>query len=273
MSQTYTYLLNVFYMLVILFMMIHSVRILYRRPRFGFLVYSSSYLLFLILLIMLGISTLYSLLTGIYIPVVVLDILSGMIAAAIILPGGWSSARRRGIPRLIWLRKTYWRYPGIGPREFLTASVGAGIFAIVYTIVLFYFVEAEIHPDFLENLKEIGLDRPGTTLIEAVLILAAPFTEEIIFRFVLISVILDLLKRRNFFTVLLALLFSSIVWTAFHTGMVLPFGIKEAQIFGIGIILGLLLLRYGLEAAIIAHFILNFNVLLGILIVHPMTSG
>ena len=56
------------------------------------------------------------------------------------------------------------------------------------------------------------------------------------------------------------MLFRSL-WALMHNGRIEPDWVKWVQIFGVGLCLGRVRWRYGLEAAIILHFC--FNVLSG----------
>lgn len=260
------YTANFIYLLVLILLILHSLRIITRHPQFALLVFRGASFIFLILLIIIGSVIIYALLTGVFIDIIFLDITTTAIASAIILPGGWASARKVNIPRAVWLRRKFHRYKGFITWRFVIISICAGLFCVLYTAVLFHLFSGRIHPEFLEELKRSGLEQPGTELIQIASVLAAPFTEEIIFRFVLISVLLTRFKRPTRLNILIVLVLSSLLWTLLHTGMIVPFGVKEAQIFGIGLVLGWLLLRYGLEASIIAHIVLNLNVSLGVLL-------
>ncbi|MCD6385370.1 CPBP family intramembrane metalloprotease [Candidatus Sumerlaeota bacterium] len=260
------YTANIVYLVVLILLILHSIRTISRHPQFALLVYRSSFFIFLLLGIIITALTIYALLTGIFINIIFLDITTTAITAAVILPGGWTSARRINIPRAIWLRRSYRRYKGVSVRRFLGVSICAGFLCVIYTAALFHIFSGHINPEFLEELRRSGLEQPGTELIQVASVVAAPFTEEIIFRFVLISVLLSRFKRITSFNTALVVVLSSLLWTLLHTGMTLPFGVKEAQIFGTGLVLGWLMLRYGLEASIIAHIVLNLNVSLGILL-------
>jgi hypothetical protein len=54
-----------------------------------------------------------------------------------------------------------------------------------------------------------------------------------------------------------AILLTSFIWTIGHISMVMPVWINIAQMFPIGVLLGWLYWRFGIESCIIARFILN----------------
>ncbi|MCX7765174.1 MAG: CPBP family intramembrane metalloprotease [Candidatus Sumerlaeia bacterium] len=267
---------HLFYLIILLMLIWDSTRIIYRHPKFAVSVYSASRLLLLILGIMVLAVLSYAILLNWFPGVLFLDVLNGTLAAVILLPGGWANARRFQIPRLIWLRKIYFRYKHFTIMQFWKVSIGIGLLCVCYTLVLFSLFKTQINPKFLKELDESGLMRPGAEFFQIVSALTAPVYEEIIFRFVLIGALLNWIKRFkplsglvSGYKIGITILISTILWTALHSGMLIPFGVKEAQIFGIGIMLSWLFWNYGLEACIIAHTIINVKTILLIQLISP----
>ena len=221
--------------------------------------YRAGIFLFIVLVVLLCVLILYSIAAGFVIGEVLAEIVVGIAGSVVIFPGAWRNAMRARIPRLIWLRRIYPRYKNQSLKEFLFISISAGIVALLMSSVLFTLVPVEIAPEFKEYLDETGLDKPGGELAQVVLVLTASITEEIFFRFALISFSIALLKPWRHAGSAIAVLISSVSWTLMHTGITVPLGVKEVQIMIIGVIFGWLFLRYGIEASIIAHAILNLN--------------
>ncbi len=264
MSNSVETFIHLFYLIILLALIWESTRIIYRHPKFALSVYSASRLLLIILGIMVFAVLSYAIVLHWFPKVLFFDVLNGAIAATILLPGGWAYARSFKLPRLVWLRKIYIRYKHLTPARFWKISIGTGILCVCYTLAIFSLFKTQGNPKFLKELDESGLTRPGAEFFLFVSALAAPVYEEVIFRFVLIGAFLNWAKRLRPLGELapgyragVAILISTLLWTVLHSGMLIPFGVKEAQIFGIGIMLSWLFWHYGLEACIIAHTIIN----------------
>jgi membrane protease YdiL (CAAX protease family) len=186
------------------------------------------------------------------------------------LPLGWYYAGKVNLPRMIWLRRSRRHYQGITPWQMVKIGILTGFLCMIGSSVLFAYLGAQIDPEFEDALVKSGMFDPGSEFIHAVPVVAAAINEEILFRFVLIGVFMFLLRSDVRKGAVVAVILSSLFWTVFHCGMVIPFGIKEVQIFTIGCIFGALFLRYGVEVCIIAHFVLNFNVMLGMIFISDM---
>lgn len=244
----------------------NSLLVVYRRPFFSLLTYRAGIFLFIILGLLFVILTLYSIATGFVIAEIFGEIITGIVGSAVIFPGAWRNALRACVPRLIWLRRIYPRYRNLSIKEFLVVSISTGFIALMLSSVIFTLIPVEISPEFNEYLDETGLDKPGGELAQVILVISASITEEIFFRFALMSFIIVLLKPWRYAGIVIAVLISSVSWTLMHTGITVPLGVKEAQIMVIGVIFGWLFLKYGVEASIIAHAVLNLNASLGFLI-------
>ncbi len=115
--------------------------------------------------------------------------------------------------------------------------------------------EGPMVSDFLHNPVALGLFLPFA--------LVAAVVEEVIFRgglqgllerYLPIVRVPDPVSRR------IAILATSAVWAFGHAGMVVPHGVKEAQIFATGLVLGWLRVQGGLRACVLAHLALNGTV-------------
>jgi hypothetical protein len=95
-------------------------------------------------------------------------------------------------------------------------------------------------------LEELGDSPGGFFLLVCIALLAAPL-EEAIYRLGLPQ--------------WLPLFIPAFVWSLGHAGVLIPHGIKEFQIFVVGLVLGLVFRRYGFGACVAIHLGLNGGVL------------
>jgi membrane protease YdiL (CAAX protease family) len=93
-----------------------------------------------------------------------------------------------------------------------------------------------------------------------IILLEVAIAEEIVFRLGIQNFLGRLLKDRSYW---IAIALTSAIWTLGHAGVLQPDWVKLAQIFPIGLVLGWLYRKYGVESTIIVHSI--FNVVLGLL--------
>lgn len=100
-------------------------------------------------------------------------------------------------------------------------------------------------------------------------LLAAP-VEEVIFRLGLQSRLERWAGGRGW-SPLVPIVMTSFLWTLGHAGIVEPQGVKELQIFLLGVLFGWGRRRWGLAGAILAHGMLNGYVCISQIIqgIHP----
>ncbi len=115
----------------------------------------------------------------------------------------------------------------------------------------------------VEESKEITelVSSPKEWMFFTPIALLAPITEEIVFRLAVQGGAERILSKLGQ-PIWLAIPIASLIWALGHAGMVEPMGVKEVQIFLVGLIIGTLRLRRGIGAAIIAHFVLNIMAML-----------
>ena len=82
--------------------------------------------------------------------------------------------------------------------------------------------------------------------------------EELYTRLFALPLIIFLLRGRRGADVL-AVFLTAALWSLAHSGMIIPEWYKFTQVFVVGIILGFLFLRRGIEATIITHVIINVS--------------
>jgi membrane protease YdiL (CAAX protease family) len=94
----------------------------------------------------------------------------------------------------------------------------------------------------------------------AVVAMSAAVVEEVIFRLGLQGVLETFGRRIELpagMAAAAAIIGASVLFALGHAGMVEPDGLKELQIFVVGVVLGTLKWRYGLWSCIVAHLVLN----------------
>lgn len=130
---------------------------------------------------------------------------------------------------------------------------------VLYTIALF----AVTRPQMSEAIKRANpLERmkSGTlaqaTAVAVVALISVAFAEEVVFRLGIQNLIARIarLGGRKYW---IAIVLASFFWTAGHAAALNPFWVKLLQIFPIGLALGWLYKRHGLEACIVVHAGMN----------------
>jgi membrane protease YdiL (CAAX protease family) len=154
-----------------------------------------------------------------------------------------------GLPAALWfLARTD---HGFRPRRWIPLLlVGVGV-AILSQVLLLPF-HPRLTPEASRAYSREGWREFG--LLLAVL-LAVP-VEEIIFRGVLQGR-LELWSLRRGLGASVPIVATSFLWALGHSGIVLPVGLKETQIFFFGLLLGWIRRRWGLTGAMAAHGGLN----------------
>ncbi len=125
--------------------------------------------------------------------------------------------------------------------------------------------EPTMTPDAQRFFTSVGMRKAGIILG----VLLAPAVEEIVFRGVIQGRLEVWAKRRRwprFWAASIPIASASFLWTLGHVGLVQPQGLKEAQIFLLGLLFGAIRRRYGLLGAIVAHGVLNTYVCVGTLL-------
>ncbi len=165
------------------------------------------------------------------------------------LISGWQAAKHTNVERDVETNQL-----------FIHTVILAGVF-ILYSIILFKLTQ----PGVGEALKQLfGNETLSTSeilsLSNFLLLLVFAVGEEIIFR---LGIQNFLAKHFNWQGqhYWLAIVVTTVIWTLGHTGSLNPDWVKFAQIFPIGLCLGWLFRKYGLESCILAHGIFNIGLL------------
>jgi membrane protease YdiL (CAAX protease family) len=114
--------------------------------------------------------------------------------------------------------------------------------------------------EWLKKAADIELLKTGLTgepsLILALALMEFAIAEEIIFRLGIQNGLAKLFRLRgNGYW--LAIAVSAALWALAHGNVINPAWVKMVQIFPIGLALGFLFRKYGVEACIVAHGIFN----------------
>ena len=124
---------------------------------------------------------------------------------------------------------------------------------ILYSVALFALLRPTSSPlleDFWSSITEINRS------FSPVILVAFALGEEIIFRLFLQNLLASYLGFLRYGWIV-AIFLSSAVWALGHGGMVHPEWVKFLHVLGIGVILGLLMRRQGVESCIVVHGSLN----------------
>lgn len=165
----------------------------------------------------------------------------------------YETGEAEDVPRIV--------FPAAGMLEMIISACVVALGGMIFSVLLFWLTE----PTVSELIDDgTGTDIASQTWIAISLtILVAltfAFAEEIIFR----------LGMQSYFAKHFgwqgekywwAILVTTIIWTIGHVGVLDPNWVKMVQIFPIGLALGWLFKKYGVESTIIAHSLFNLIVL------------
>lgn len=144
-------------------------------------------------------------------------------------------------------------------RGWAVSTLAVAAAAVVYSAVLFRLTMPQ-PSEVLTGLPRLNPD-DAYRLTPAVLValVTAAFSEEILFRLGIqgfLARYLNAQGRRYWIPVVLA----SLVWTIQHAGALEPGWVKLVQVFPIGVLLGWLYRRHGVESCMVAHALFNLGV-------------
>lgn len=151
----------------------------------------------------------------------------------------------------------------INKQNYIVSIIGVVVGAILYTVVLFELTS----PDVSETLRKLiktqhaksGISDEPSVLVALVMIVAA-IGEEITFRLGIQNYLAKQLKLNedNYWV---PVVLTSVLWSIAHANSLEPEWVKFVQIFPMGIVLGFLFKRYGLESCILAHGLFNLSMM------------
>jgi membrane protease YdiL (CAAX protease family) len=153
--------------------------------------------------------------------------------------------------------------PEVDIRKALLSTVLGTFTAILYSLLLFYFFQSLLLESFLSSGGTVNdLEQYTFPLTVYVFVFAAAFVEEIIFRLGIQNALIRLLHlRQGWYWI--AIVLTAALWTMGHAGVLSQDWLKFLQVFPVGLMLGWLNLKFGVESSILTHGLLNiFMVLL-----------
>lgn len=181
---------------------------------------------------------------------------------AITAAGAYFSARLRQ-PHFPHLRSLFHAARRKLPRAsgfpwVLTLAMGAAF--VGYSALLFFLVPAQISPIARKSAQSLEgfLLNTESALPLAVLVSLIAVTEEVVFRLFL-QTQFEYWFRRYARAPLIAILLTSTIWTLGHAAALEPAWVKFAQIFPMGLALGWMRRKHGVEPCIVAHVLLNLG--------------
>jgi hypothetical protein len=147
--------------------------------------------------------------------------------------------------------------PAIDIKRCVASVIAVVVAAVMYSIVLF----AVTNPQVTEAARRfLETESPGeqnqVTLFTVFFLLVVAAAEELSFRLSIQSFMVRYLHLREK-QYWIAVCLTAFLWAAGHAGTLDPEWVKMAQIFPIGILLGWLFKKYGVESCIIAHGAFN----------------
>lgn len=169
----------------------------------------------------------------------------------------WEQAKQHFISKLSYL-KSY----NLAKDAFIGYCLGSLILGIVfgfyYIAKLYFKIWIPLTPYFSN-----AISSPLPFITAIAISLEAGVSEELIFRMFAIS-----LFRKIFKIIPLAIIFSAIIWGLGHaTIYVYPVYFRVIEVTLIGVILGIIFLKYGLETVIFAHIYYNLIIIATALII------
>lgn len=132
---------------------------------------------------------------------------------------------------------------------------------IVFSVVLFLNTDARQAEQFTKLINDqlsvdsLGHEFQSQYFIYYFVVIAA-ISEEIIFRLCLQNWICVLLKDKAY-SKWFAIIVATVLWMIAHVGMLEPEWVKMLQVFVIGLVLGLMSFRFGIQYAILLHILFN----------------
>lgn len=148
-------------------------------------------------------------------------------------------------------------------QNYIIATIGVIVGGILFSVILFKLTSPRLS-DTMKQLSEgqgvrLGIgDEPSVLL--ALVVMAFAFGEEILFRLG-IQNFLAKQFRLDGDKYWMAIVLTSGLWSLAHANILAPEWVKIAQIFPLGVALGFLFKRYGLESCILAHGIFNLGMM------------
>jgi len=147
----------------------------------------------------------------------------------------------------------------ISSKHFFILTVATVLLAVGYSVVLFKLTTPHISA-FLKQLSETQSARLGAgsrpSLLTALVVLEFAFSEEIVFRLGIQNYLAKQFKLEGS-RYWIAILLTTLFWSLAHANTLDPEWVKIAQVFPLGLALGYLFRKYGVEMCILVHGVFN----------------
>ncbi|MFZ5966832.1 MAG: CPBP family intramembrane glutamic endopeptidase [Bacillota bacterium] len=145
-------------------------------------------------------------------------------------------------------------------KKYLYTSLGMAAFTIGFSMLLFAVTSPRLGPGFGEIVtmkRDIYQIDAKVSGLAALMLIEIAFCEEIIYRLGVQNYIAKLFEFNVQKTYWISILFTAILWTFGHANTLDPQWVKVMQIFPLGIGLGVLFQKYGVESCILVHAVFN----------------
>ncbi len=151
------------------------------------------------------------------------------------------------------------------PRYWVTIA-GIALAAVAYSAVLFLTTQ----PRLGFAVRDLASsDAQTVTPLSLIIILEFAFVEELIFRLGIQNYLgAKLINKRYGYAI--AIVLTAVLWTLGHVGTLDPDWVKLAQVFPLGLALGWLYRKHGIESTIMVHALFN---VLGAFVLPPLYLG
>ncbi|MBI1871564.1 MAG: CPBP family intramembrane metalloprotease [Chlamydiae bacterium] len=134
-----------------------------------------------------------------------------------------------------------------------------GVYALtvcLLTFFLFQWTHPQVASFLRDSLTSLNASKIHVELSSILIFTTVAFYEEIVFRLFIQGFVRFIFKKYTWNGVV-AILFSSLLFSLGHFGILETWWVKFVQTFVIGIILGKLMKKYGMEISFAVHTILN----------------
>jgi len=141
----------------------------------------------------------------------------------------------------------------------MLTNIGLVLSFVVYSVILFKIISPKIS-EFLENVTQTKSAQYGVSnspsVLTTLVVIEFAFAEEIIFRLGIQNLLAKTfrLSHKRYW---IAVVLTAALWSLAHAHIINPAWVKIAQVFPLGIALGFLCKKYGVENSILAHGVFN----------------
>jgi membrane protease YdiL (CAAX protease family) len=149
-------------------------------------------------------------------------------------------------------------------KSYFAVTIATLVLAVGYSVILFKLTSPRIS-EFIKELSEAQAARLGIgeapSLVLALAILEFAFAEEIIFRLGIQNYLARQFKLHGS-RYWVAIVLTTLLWSLAHASTLDPEWVKIAQVVPLGLALGYLFRRHGVEACIAVHGLFNLVIML-----------